>query len=182
MDLQKFMAGVLVVLTLAVGYLVYGSMGMYLGKASGPSHFQHESFLQGLSAGVRDQFTVDNSGQLTLGLNGTKLTTIKAGSCTIWSSATTIAASSTQQVVCQSATNGTLTSGLTGVTSDSICSVRIASSTNTTYGGLVPVGVSASSTPGSIVVGISNQTGATFTWSAAASSSPQWKYACFDPA
>lgn len=62
--MNKIIVGVLVVLTLAVGYGLFGS-GMSFGKASGPAHMQHESFLQGLSAGVRDQFTVTNAGVLT---------------------------------------------------------------------------------------------------------------------
>ena len=112
-------------------------------------------------------------------------TTVNAdvfGSCTIWAGSQTIGATSTAQVVCQSATDGTLTSGLTNVTSDSYCTVTQASSTNTLSGGIAVGGVSASSTAGSIVVQIRNLTGATFTWNAAATSSSQWKYECKDPA
>lgn len=181
MNYKNLIIGILVILALLFGFL-YFTGGVSFGAASGPSHMQKESFLQGLAAGVRDQLSIDNLGQLTLGANGTKLTAIKAGSCTIWDDATTIAASTTGQVVCQSATTGALTSGLTGVTSDSICSLKIASSTNTTSNGLAVLGVSASSTAGSIVAQLSNLTGATFTWSAAASSSSQWKYYCVDPA
>ena len=112
---------------------------------------------------------------------GTSLEGIVTGACTIWTPATTIAASTTQQAVCQSATDGSLTSGLTGVTADSVCSVRMASSTNTTSNGLVVGGTSASSTAGSIVVQVSNLTGTTYTWTATASSSAQWKYSCFNP-
>lgn len=177
---KNIVIGVLAILALLFGYNAV--VGTLFGAASGPSHFQKESFLQGLAGGTRDQLSIDNLGQLTLGTNGTKLAAIKTGSCTIWDDSTTIAASTTGQVECQSATTGALTSGLTGVTADSICSVRVASSTNTTIGGVFPVGVSASSTAGSIVVGLYNQTGTTFTWSAAASSSSQWKYTCFDPA
>ena len=134
---------------------------------------------------VTDGYSVDGttvingSGQLTL---GTTLAGIRTGSCTIWAPANTIAATTTQQIVCQSATNGSLTSGLTGVTADSICDLNHASSTNTTVLGLIVSGVSASSTAGSIVAQLGNHTSATFTWTAAASSSAQWNYACFDPA
>lgn len=121
-------------------------------------------------------------GGFTWGTNGTSITAIKTGSCTIWANATTIAASTTKQVECQSATNGTLASGLTGVTADSICSLIMASSTNAVSNGLSVEGVSASSTAGSIVGQISNLTGGTFTWDAAASSSPKWNYFCVDPA
>lgn len=109
---------------------------------------------------------------------GSTISSINAGNCTIWAGANTIAASTTQQVVCQSATDGTLASGLTGLTANSICQVNMASSTNTTSNGLVIGGVSASSTAGSIVVQVSNLTGTTFTWSAAASSSAKWNYYC----
>ena len=123
----------------------------------------------------------DGTGNLKLGTNGTSLTAIKTGSCTIWAPANTIDATSTQQAECQSATNGTLASGLTGITSDSICYVTNASSTNTTIGGIVVGGASASTTAGSIVARIANFTGTTFTWSAVASSTLKWQYTCFDP-
>lgn len=109
---------------------------------------------------------------------GSSITSINAGSCTIWAPATTIAASTTQQVECQSATNGSLASGLAGLTANSICQIRMASSTNTTSNGLVLGGASASSTAGSIVVQLSNLTGTTFTWTATASSSAKWNYFC----
>jgi hypothetical protein len=122
------------------------------------------------------------SGTFKVGASGTSLAGIVTGSCTIWAPATTIAASTTQQVECQSSTSGSLASGLSGVTSDSTCVLRMASSTNTTSNGLVMGGTSASSTDGSIVGQVSNLTGGTFTWNATASSSAKWKYACFDPA
>lgn len=120
------------------------------------------------------------TGGVKVGTNGTNINAIVTGNCTIWAPDTTIAASTTQQAVCQSATNGSI-GALTGVTTDSICNVHIASSTNTTSNGLMIGGVSASSTAGTIVTQISNFTGATFTWSANSSSSPQWTYSCFDP-
>lgn len=120
-------------------------------------------------------------GGLTVGTNGTALSGLKTGSCTIWARATTIGATSTVQVECQSATNGSLASGLTGITSDSICQLTNASSTNTLSGSIVVAGVSASSTAGSIVARIANFTGTTFTWDSTASSSPKWQYTCYDP-
>lgn len=132
-------------------------------------------------AGVTNLDTLQLSDGITIGTNGTSIAGVVAGSCTIRSGATTIAASTTQQVDCQSATNGGLSSGLTGVTADSICSLQHASSTSVAGQGLGVFGVSASSTAGSIVAQLSNLTGGTFTWSAAASSSSQWKYSCIDP-
>lgn len=125
---------------------------------------------------------------LTLGTDGTELASIHTGTGTIWAPANTIAASTTQQVELQSATNGALTAGLTGITADSTCFVTQASTTPgaTAIGGLVVTGVSASTTAtadaGSIVVKILNLTGTTFTWGSTASSSPYWKYTCLDPA
>lgn len=127
---------------------------------------------------VDDTEIIDGSGSLQV---GTALDGIRVGSCTIWAPDQTIAATSTQQAVCQSATNGSLTSSLTGVTTDAICNVTNASSTNTTIGGIVVGGVSASSTAGNIVVRLVNLTGTTFTWDATASSSAKWQYTCFDP-
>lgn len=111
--------------------------------------------------------------------NGTAISAITAGSCTIWANATTITASSTAQVVCQSATNGSI-GAITGLTANSICSLNHASSTNTVGQGLGVFGVSASSTAGTIVAQVSNLTGGTFTWTANASSSPQWNFSCLN--
>lgn len=121
-----------------------------------------------------------NGGSFIWGANGTAIAGFVTGNCTIWTNSTTISATSTQQAVCQSATDGSIGS-LTGITADAICSVNSASSTNTTVGGLVVEGVSASSTAGTIVTQIANLTGTTFTWSATASSSRQWTYSCYDP-
>lgn len=130
---------------------------------------------------VDNTTVIDGSGNVTVGSNGTELATLKTGACTIWAGAQTIAATSSQQVECQSSTVGTDVAGLTGVTADSICHLQTASSTNTTLGGIVVGGVSASSTAGAIVARIVNLTGTTFTWDATASSTPKWKYTCFDP-
>jgi hypothetical protein len=139
------------------------------------------------SVGSSEQFHIDGDGDITttgsvtLGSDGTVLAGIKSGSCTIWAGATTIVASSTAQVECQGGTGGGITA-ISGVTSDSICSLQNASSTSTLFGGIVVGGVSASSTSGTIVARIANFTGATFTWNATASSSAKWTYSCIDPA
>lgn len=124
--------------------------------------------------------TVSGEG-LKIGSSGTTIGGIVAGSCTIWAPAQTIAATTTQQIVCQSATNGGIATLGAGVTTDAICTLNHASSTNSTIGGLGVFGVSASSTQGTIVGQLSNLTGNTFTWTAAASSSAQWTYTCIDP-
>lgn len=57
------------VATLQGNIVVLSASQQALGAASGPAHYQHESFLQGLSAGPRDEFTVTNAGALTAGGN-----------------------------------------------------------------------------------------------------------------
>lgn len=117
---------------------------------------------------------------LQVGTNGTNFAGVKTGSCTIWAPATTIAASTTQAVECQSATTGGI-STITGVTTDSVCQLVAASTTSSVSNGIAVIGTSASSTAGTIVARLSNLTGATFTWTAEASSTPKWNYICLDP-
>lgn len=62
---QKIVIGVLVATTLLFGFFAFKSGALSFGKASGAAHFQMESFLQGVSAGARDQFSVSNGGVLT---------------------------------------------------------------------------------------------------------------------
>lgn len=117
-----------------------------------------------------------------IGPNGTNLNGLKVGGCTIYSTATTIAASSSAVTSCQAATDGSI-SGIAGITTDSVCTLQTASSTNPLFGGLLVGGVSASTTQaGTLDARIYNATGGTFTWSATASSSVKWNYSCFDPA
>lgn len=178
--LGAFVGLALVVLGGFVGYQLQSD------RVGGSSfHEQFPIFFDGgLNAGSAAQLTIDSSGNLVtsgttkLGSSGTALTSIVTGTCTIWAPAQTIAATTTQAVECQSATNGTLASGLTGVTSGAFCAVLTASSTNSTIGGIVVAGTSASTTAGSIVLRLSNLTGTTFTWNATASSSAKWKYLC----
>lgn len=133
------------------------------------------------TADLETSGTFTMTGDATFGTNGTALDAIKTGSCTIWAPSQTISATSSQQAVCQGGTGGSGITAITGITTDSICDVIMASSTNTTSGTLVVAGASASSTAGNIVVRIANFTGADFSWTAAASSSAQWNYQCFDP-
>lgn len=182
--------GALVIAGIIVGLLFSAVSGS--GNLGGVYSQVNQNFREGIKVGTSDQFSISSAGAVTnsgsetltgsftLGSGGTSLSAIVAGSCTIWAPATTIAATTTQQVVCQGATDGGI-SALTGVTTDSICTLNHASSTNATIGGIGVFGVSASSTAGYIQGQLSNLTGTTFTWTANASSSPQWTYACFDP-
>lgn len=113
------------------------------------------------------------------GCTGTKVSAITFGACTIWAPANTITASTTQQIVCQNNTDGTI-GALSGLTASSNCTFTMASSTNTNVLSIALEGTSASSTAGTIVGRLANFTGTTFTWSAAASSSAQWNYQCYN--
>lgn len=62
----KILSAVLGVLVLFFGFS-YFSSNQPLGAASGAAHYQVESFLQGLTGGARDQFSVSNTGKLTTG-------------------------------------------------------------------------------------------------------------------
>lgn len=115
---------------------------------------------------------------MKLGANGTSVNQISFGACTIWAPANTIAASSSQQIVCQGGTAGI--TPIAGISANANCDLVEASSTSVISNGLGIFGVSASSTAGTIVANISNLTGTTYTWSATASSSNQWDYQCFN--
>lgn len=164
---------------LAIILVVGGYQLLHSGKVGGAINCNFQTCYS--SIGVDgSQGTSQINGGLITGSTGNQIDTLKTGSCTIWTNSQTIAATSTQQAVCQSATDGTI-GALTGVTTDGVCSLINASSTNTTVGGLVVEGSSASSTAGTIVARLANLTGTTFTWTAAASSSAQWNYVCYDP-
>lgn len=96
------------------------------------------------------------------------------GTCSAHVSATTLAASSTTQIDCQAGTGGTL-SALSGITYGDKIVMSMASTTvgtgSNAGAGLIIRAVDASSTAGVISMQIYNGTGATFTWTAAASSS-----------
>lgn len=165
------------ILASVIGGLIVFAGGMVFTHAT--------SNTAGLGASVAANVTTVSNpwrflGGFTWGTNGTNINAVKTGSCTIWDDQTTITASTTDQVVCQSATDGSIGT-ITGITTDSVCSLTMASSTNTTALGLDIQGASASSTAGTIVARLANFTGTTFTWAAAASSSAQWNYTCIDP-
>lgn len=163
--------------TLDKNALVQEIAGQLSQALAGVTNYDQLSTTEGYQ--VDGTTVIDGNGDFAL---GTTINAIRTGSCTVWTGATTIAATTTQQVTCQAATTGGLTA-LTGVTTDSICTLNHATSTSgmTLVGGVGVFGVSASSTAGFVDAMLSNLTGATFTWTAAASSSPQWTYTCIDP-
>lgn len=72
---------VLVATIVSVGYSYFFYPEVPLGLSSGPSHFQAESFLEGLAGGRNDQFKVSRTGVLSQG--GTVLATSSRGVVTL---------------------------------------------------------------------------------------------------
>src|SRR3990167_2052747 len=102
---------------------------------------------------------------------GTAFVRINFGKCIIHSTSQTIAASTTQAVSCQSATNGTL-SALTGISAGDVVFVSATSTWGTTTkGGLLITQSYASTTAGYIHMVLLNNSDQTFTFTANASTS-----------
>lgn len=132
------------------------------------------------SAGEVRTTTLTVTGASTLGTSGTAMNGLVAGNCTIWSPSMTIAASTTQQVECQSATDGSLTTTLSGVTADSFCELTPALTSLNAIAGLKLTGYVASSTDaGTITATLANSSASQFKFTSTASSS--WSYICVDP-
>lgn len=70
--------GLVIALFLSIGGYIYPKVAG-LGAASGYSHYQKESFLQGLTAGARDQFSLTNAGVLTTSGAATLSSTMTVG-------------------------------------------------------------------------------------------------------
>lgn len=112
---------------------------------------------------------------VTVGSSGDSFTRINQGTCNIHAGATTIAATSTVTFDCQAGT-GTqtaLTNYPAWQSGDTVF-VMPATTTPNTIGGLHVNAANSSSTAGFITVDVTNLTGDTFTWTAAASST--WQY------
>ena len=63
MDKRNIVIGLLILVIIAIGG--YALSRDNVGAPSGPAHWQMESFLEGVSAGQRDQFSVSRTGVLT---------------------------------------------------------------------------------------------------------------------
>lgn len=84
MSNKNLTIGLVVAILIAAGAYFFPQVkevAVDLGRASGLSHFQTESFLQGLAGGQQDQFQVSNSGVLTQG--GRVLSTTTNGTVTL---------------------------------------------------------------------------------------------------
>ncbi len=78
-SLKNVWIAMVVVTIIAVGGYFYPRLASVFGglNTTGPQHYQAESFLQGLAAGVRNQFSVSNTGILSSG--GSVLATTSQG-------------------------------------------------------------------------------------------------------
>lgn len=122
-----------------------------------------------LTVSVGQTFT----GGAVFGAMGDTLNQANFGFCNLKPSITTIAASSTVAVDCGGSANGS--TALNGVIAGSVVQLQFSTTTPTTFEGIGIQGVSASSTSGFITALVYNGTGATFTWTAAATSSLQYE-------
>ena len=177
MTYLKYIIAAIVVIAIGGGIYFYTHQSMPFGAVSGMLAENYDPYIRN-NGGYNSALPIKTTGTFQVGTNGNAISQVSFGQCTIWAGANTIAATSSQQIVCQGAAGGPI-AAIANIPANANCDLVEASSTNTTSLGLITMGVSASSTAGTIVANLANGTGATFTWSAAASSSSQWSYQCF---
>ena len=152
MNNQKLSLGVaLVAVIIAIGGYFYPSVSasVFGANATGPAHYQTESFWQGLQLGQR----------------GSVISNALFGKCSLISNNFTVTASTSVAMDC----------AVTGATSADTVFGNFATSTASTAGpGWEVVGVSASSTAGYDTFRITNGTGATATIPASLASSTEY--------
>lgn len=87
--MKNLVIAVLVVAVLGlIGYLALAG-GVSFGAASGYAHYQKESFLQGLAAGARDAFSINNTGKtVTVGTTNTATSTLIVGCIQFYATST----------------------------------------------------------------------------------------------
>ncbi len=187
--LQKIGVGITVILAVLGGIAFFrGSTVVQQAPSLGATAFQQGQvqsdafiFTNGFSAGSTQQYIVDASGNVTtsglvtstggvtIGSTGTKINGLNYGQCVIASDATTIAASTSAQIDCASGYNGK--TALAGVSAGDTVNAFATTTLSTLFNGVNIIASGASSTPGFITIRFDNETGATFTWTGAASSS-----------
>lgn len=153
--------------------VIFGAAGNMLAENYDPSIRYNGGFNTNLPMVLGGLLNV-NAGSL-FSTTGTQVNRVNFGTCQIQASANTIAASTTATADCVLAAGTPPGTALTGITAGDIVSVTPSTTTPTTYEGLQVHGASASSTPGYITVNLFNGTGATFTWTSAASTSLQYQ-------
>ncbi len=105
---------------------------------------------------------------VTIGTSGTAVNQVNYGTCAILAYATTIAASSTATVDCSS--TGRVGGTLTGITSTDNVMAMATTSLSSSFLGVKILDAHASTTAGYLTLDLVNETGTTFTWTGAASS------------
>lgn len=93
---------ILIIATLALviaGVAVALRSGLFLGSGSGATHFQKESFYEGLFVGTGRQINFSRNGTMTIGTSGSALSVVAKGTCTILANAS-VAATSTKNFDC----------------------------------------------------------------------------------
>lgn len=141
----KIALGIVALAVVIAGVAVSQRAGLF--GASGPTHYQKESFLEGLSVGTGRQLNVSRAGALTIGSTGSALSVVSKGTCSILANAS-VAATTTANFDC----------AYTGVQSGDIVMAHLTAS-STLASQYVLKGVVASSTSGWITFSILNLTG-----------------------
>jgi hypothetical protein len=153
MTIQNIVIAGLVALALLLGYTLFtfktADVAPPVGAASGAAHYQKESFLQGLAAGVRDQFSISNTGAVTIGSSGTSVANFLYGTCNL-----------TQMVAGSQNASSTATffCSATGVLASDKIEVDLPSGAGATYGGFIATNAYATTT-GILAVTIANFSG-----------------------
>lgn len=140
---------ILIIATLALviaGVAVALNSGLFLG--SGATHFQKESFYEGLFAGTNRQINISRDGTMTIGTSGSALSVVAKGTCSILANAS-VAATSTKNFDC----------AFSGVRAGDIVMAHLSAS-STLASQYVVKGYVASSTDGYITFSVLNLTGA----------------------
>lgn len=148
------------------------SLTSSFGAVGGKLIEQYDPYVR-YNGGINTALPFKTTSTTQFGTSGDQLTQANFGVCNIWAASNTIAASTTIQVDCGAGINGA--TSLTGVSYPSVVQLQAPTTTSQVSGGLRIMGVSASSTPGYITLILRNDTGGSFTWTAAASSSQQYE-------
>lgn len=190
---EKIIFGAVVVAVSLVGsYFLFfrGASLPSFGATSSVGNLLAEHYLPYVATnlGYNTALGIKNTGTEQVGTNGTVFSSENTGVCFIQPYATTIAASSTALVDCQgTAAVGTTNTGkdtaLPGIVQGGFSEGTLGTTTASqngssisAFGGLILLGVSASTTPGYLQLLLLNQFGTTFTWPLVGTASGSMKY------
>jgi hypothetical protein len=167
---SKLLPAVLVAMVIAiVGLVAYRIGAPGTPDAGSIANSSHTAgyYDAGLGFKVNGTTVFNSSKQLIVGTNGTALTRLNFGVCPVIAYAATIAASSSATVDCGS--TGAIGGTLSGVSAGDYCDVFSTTTISSVYQGVSILGSTASTTAGYCTIKLYNSTGATFTWTGAAS-------------